>query len=213
MVLLLSMSYLALNHDVSAHLLSALQSSTFLLQAESEDTARQFLSKPELKAVIIGDADLAEFANKYLDLHRRIFQFAEAGGIVVLGCSFSSMISRDHANRFFKDTWKLPWKMASYQRSTYFANPSRGNGLGGKEIPRSYSQKAVSLKSVADEDKVYIPTPESSLESLVFPPVSIELGETPVAYTKVGEGFLGYVGDVNSEEGSTSVILAMLNLA
>ena len=34
-----------------------------------------------------------------------------------------------------------------------------------------------------------------------------------MAFTKVGEGWLGYIGDVNNEQGSRAVILSMLELA
>jgi hypothetical protein len=34
-----------------------------------------------------------------------------------------------------------------------------------------------------------------------------------VAFTKVGEGWLGYIGDVNNEQGSQAVILSKLEYA
>jgi hypothetical protein len=34
-----------------------------------------------------------------------------------------------------------------------------------------------------------------------------------VAFTKVGDGWLGYLGDVNNEKGSQAVIKAMVELA
>jgi hypothetical protein len=34
-----------------------------------------------------------------------------------------------------------------------------------------------------------------------------------VAFTRVGEGWLGYIGDVNNEQGSQAVIHSMLELA
>lgn len=33
-----------------------------------------------------------------------------------------------------------------------------------------------------------------------------------MAYTRLGEGYLGYIGDVNGEDDSTSVILSMLGM-
>lgn len=76
----------------------------------------------------------------------------------------------------------------------------------------SYSLKAVFLKSVEPSAAVYLPTDESRTESHVFPPERVDTKQTPVAFTRYGEGWLGYVGDVNTEEGSDEVILAMCGL-
>jgi hypothetical protein len=38
------------------------------------------------------------------------------------------------------------------------------------------------------------------------------MGDTSVALAKVGKGKLGYVGDVNAEDGSDSAVLALCGL-
>ncbi|MCJ1408151.1 hypothetical protein MMC19_002224 [Ptychographa xylographoides] len=211
-ILLISLAYLALNHQTSAHLLSSLQSYAILLETDSAATALQYLSSNDVKAIVLGDGELIR--NEYTNLRRHIVEFAESGGIVLLASLFSSMIGPIECNRFFRDPWGLQWKSGSYERTVYHVNPLRGHGLDVKDLPESYSQKAVSLKHVAIEDRVYIPTTESWTQYLVFPSMPVDdLDQAPVAFTKVGKGFLGYVGDVNSEEESTAVVLAMLNLA
>ena len=80
-------------------------------------------------------------------------------------------------------------------------------------LPNSYSQKAVFLTNVASDDCVYRPSSDSVTQSLVFPPEPSNPNEAAVAFTKVGEGWLGYIGDVNNEQGSRAVILSMLELA
>jgi hypothetical protein len=48
----------------------------------------------------------------------------------------------------------------------------------------------------------------------VFPATSADKpDQAPICFTSVGEGYLGFVGSVNTEEESTSVILALCNLA
>jgi hypothetical protein len=79
-----------------------------------------------------------------------------------------------------------------------------GNGLAAS-LPACYSQKAVFLKNVEDAAAWYRPSKDSVIESL--------MAQTPVALAKVGEGKLGYVGDVNKEEGSDAVVLAMCGLS
>ena len=209
-VLWISLQYLFLNHSTSAHLLSALQNSTFLLQAERVPTALAFLSFPNLKAVILGDAEVAEA--QHVELRQRVVEFAKAGGTVILGCAFTSIRPSD-LNQFFKTTWGLPWEYGTYQRAVFFLNPSRRPELKDQPLPESYSQRCVSLKGIARKNKVYIPTEESRMQ--IFDELCErvdDLDEAPVAFTKLKNGFLGYVGDVNSEIESTDVVLAMLGM-
>ena len=80
-------------------------------------------------------------------------------------------------------------------------------------MPDSYSQKAVFLSHVASNDSVYRPSSESVTQSSVFLPGPSNPNQAAVAFTKVGEGWLGYLGDVNNEQGSQAVIHSMLELA
>ena len=48
---------------------------------------------------------------------------------------------------------------------------------------------------------------------MFFAPEPSNPNETAVAFTQVGEGWLGYVGDVNNEKGSQAVVFSMLELA
>ena len=80
-------------------------------------------------------------------------------------------------------------------------------------LPNSYSQKAVFLKNVASDDSMYRPSSDSVTQSRVFLPAPANPNETAVAFAKVGEGRLGYIGDVNNEQGSQAVLLSMLELA
>lgn len=60
----------------------------------------------------------------------------------------------------------------------------------------------------------YKPNEASVIESAVFAPDTAHFpGQTAVALGKVGKGKLGYVGDVNTEQGSDAVILAMCKQA
>ena len=75
-----------------------------------------------------------------------------------------------------------------------------------------YSQKAVFLKNVASDAAWYLPSERSRVESHVFAPTSVDGQQTPVAFAAVGEGWLGYVRDVNAEKGSDVAVLAMCGL-
>ena len=78
-----------------------------------------------------------------------------------------------------------------------------------------YSQKAQFVKNVASGDMWYKPDSNLAVESVVWALVNgyreianIE-GEIAVAFAKVGDGRLGYLGDVNAEAGLDIVMLAM----
>ncbi|PVI03262.1 hypothetical protein DM02DRAFT_669918 [Periconia macrospinosa] len=79
-----------------------------------------------------------------------------------------------------------------------------------ERLPLSYSRKALSVKNVAPSDVWYASGPESVIESHVFPPDSaFTQGEAAVALASVGQGKLGFMGDVNAEAGSTTVLLGL----
>jgi hypothetical protein len=80
-------------------------------------------------------------------------------------------------------------------------------------LPASYSQKAVFLKDVSKADSLYTPTAESRTQSHVFPSQPVELGQTPVALSKFKHGWVGYIGDVNNEEGSQKVVMEICRFA
>lgn len=63
-----------------------------------------------------------------------------------------------------------------------------------------YSMKALQVKGIKPEVAVYQSTEDSPSESAVV-------------QTRMGNGYVGYVGDVNYEGGSSRVILAMLGLS
>lgn len=87
-----------------------------------------------------------------------------------------------------------------------------GMNLASKLVPE-YSQKAVFLKNAKSSEAWYVTDEKSVTESLVFPGRDAHIaGESPVLLACVGQGKLGYVGDVNNEEGSEAVVIAMCGL-
>lgn len=122
------------------------------------------------------------------------------------------MISPPDFNSFFQLHWDLQWKFGAYNRSTFVPNPRRHTKLRNARIPESYSIKAVHIKDAAVEEMVYITNEDSRIESMVFAAESAHRpDQAPIVFTSFGKGFLGYVGDVNQEEKTTDVILAMCN--
>jgi len=76
------------------------------------------------------------------------------------------------------------------------------------KLPSRYGPKAQSVQNVAHADIWYHTDEISAVEDLGLD----DMGETPVAFARTGNGRLGYVGDVNGEENSDSIVLAMCGI-
>jgi len=209
-VLLLSMSNPDLLASINEHFISALRSKVRIVQALNTRKALRYLADTNLKCVFVADEGIIESKNS--EVLSSLIGWVNAGGIAVVGSLFPTLTSGLEFDRFFKK-WGLPWKMGDYHRTTFVLNPStRQLFRHSANLTTSYSMKAVHLQGVKAEDILYAPTEDSRVESHVFPPSTVDQSQVPVAYTRIGDGFLGYIGDVNAEEESTSVILAMLHL-
>lgn len=194
--------------DIHANLLNQLEQKSVLKRANSANEALNLIngdSKPQ--GILVADEGIIK-ANAVAD---KLVKFAREGGVVVVGGLFSSFGRPNDMQKYFDKKWNLPWKIGSYHRTTLTLN-SAADGLPSATLPSSYSQKAVFLSNVPSKAAWYLPTEGSVTESHVFPPSPVQNSETPVAFTKVGNGWLGYTGSVNSEEETHTVVLGMLGL-
>ncbi|KAK0270633.1 hypothetical protein LTR35_010841 [Friedmanniomyces endolithicus] len=67
--------------------------------------------------------------------------------------------------------------------------------------------------AVEPGDAVYWPTSASRTQSMVFAPQAVDTAQTPAVLGACGRGKVGYTGDVNHEEPTNWVVLAMCGLA
>ncbi|KAL1963223.1 hypothetical protein VTN77DRAFT_8548 [Rasamsonia byssochlamydoides] len=162
------------------------------------------------KAILITDPGVTE-KKQPKALLEHLLAYVRSGGTSIFCCTFSSFIRPSDFNQFSRTKLDLPWEFGDYHRTTVHLNRSN---LRARQILdhrpcvyESYSQKAVFLKKVDPSAAVYLSTEDSRTESHVFYLEKVDVGQTPVAFTRYGEGWLGYVGDVNTEEGSDEVIL------
>ena len=80
------------------------------------------------------------------------------------------------------------------------------------DLPEEIEMKAVRIKGVDKKDFVYATTPDSMIEELAKAEFAHKPDEAAVVFTSVGNGHLGYIGDVGAEDGTTDVVMAMLGL-
>jgi hypothetical protein len=210
-------------NDIYGRLLGKLRDRADLRPVQSASQAADLLkpsgsnSAGTPRGVFVTDSGLT--LAKHDALAQKVVDYARGGGRVVMGGLFSSYASPTDISNYFAQRWNLPWRSGSYQRTTVTLNPAAGgrpsttSSPGGDRLPASFSQKAVFLKNVDKSAAWYLPTPDSVTESHVFKPSPVQkTSETPVAFVRVGNGWLGYVGDVNAEEGTDAVVLGMLGL-
>ncbi|KAF9967358.1 hypothetical protein BGZ70_009820 [Mortierella alpina] len=194
--------------EMYAPLLTALRSNAEFQQAENSTSALRLLSQvPEPSAVLITDEALTLSQNSAV--WDAVLEYVRRGGIAIIMGLFPSFVEPDRMKPFFSQAG-LSWRAGSYHRTTLALNRTVVDIANAKNLPQRYSQKAVFVSNVEPENMWYKTDDSSVVQSMVFAPTSAnKAGETAVAMATVGRGKLGYVGDVNAEDGSNAVVLAM----
>lgn len=197
-----------------AHLAAAVKPSAVLIA--DGGLTRQFTRKKDRKAGRYGpyDPTKEEEMKQYDAFLAYLNTYVRGGGgTVVFYKRFSSESCLPDMEKLFSGAFGLPWKASSYHRSTFVLRAENMRRLTpAAELPPQCSVKAVHLMDVEEKDRLYVPRSDSCIESFVFAPNPIDQNETPVAWADVGEGMVGYIGDVNSEEEGERVLLAMCGL-
>ncbi|KAI1174412.1 hypothetical protein F4777DRAFT_589198 [Nemania sp. FL0916] len=177
------------NLDMRTYLATAMEALSRRPPTRPRWTEPRLKTPPPL--ILITDACAAHVAKVW----EHVITCLRGGSTVILAASFSSFLNEGQFNRCFAKVG-LPWKRGGYYRTEVSLRPGVVNNRLRQQLLPSYSQKALYVKGVAEPDVWY----------------AGEQDEVAVAFTKVGNGMLGYLGDVNPEAGSDAAILAMLGL-
>lgn len=190
-ILTLCLDYEDLFNSVYGGLISKITSKAKMERATTADDALYMLDQsPPPTHILIADAALA----RHRRVWERVIDCIHGGATVVLAGCFSSMVTMGQFDRFFTRVG-LSWKRGEYGREdTKLHRDVVGSHLASR-LPSVYSQKASFVKGVDSSEAWYTAA-----------------GEAAVAFASVGAGKLGYIGDVNGEEGSDAVVLAMFGL-
>ncbi|KAG6916896.1 hypothetical protein DXG01_004729 [Tephrocybe rancida] len=189
------------------HCLSALRDKVVIAQALTVSSALTMLDNVNLAGVFVTDAGIVKAEHK--GLLPRLVKYVEQGGTVIVGGSFSSFVSASDMEAFFKDTWGISWTSGAYHRTKFLRNSAHEVISKNPSLVRSYSMKALHLGGLSVSDPVYLPADGPHLQSHL--PINNHT-ESPVVLRKIEEGYFGYVGDVDAEPETTSVVLAMFGL-
>lgn len=198
------------SQEVHSHLMNMLAGKSNIKQAtNAQEALRLFGQNNCPKGVLVADPGIIKAKN---DVSQKLADYVRNGGTLVLGGCFSSHIRPSDLGSYMRGKWDLPWEVGSYHRTTMFLNREVVN-RPASGLLSSYSHKAVFLKNVDPNMAWYVATDRSEIESLVpMPGPGIDHSQTSIAFAKFGNGWIGYVGDVNGEQGTTAVVLEMLGL-
>lgn len=182
-------------------------------KAEDPQSAILCLDNDNPRAVIVTHGAYAEADPRFVALDHKFLKYVREGGTVVLGTLFSSSVKPLSFNRWMNEAWNVAWEYGNFLRTDVFLNPDCDlEGFRSDELWDSYSQKAVFLKNVGSEATVYTISRNSRTQSSIFPAENVDVGQSPVVFARVGRGRLGFIGDVNNEEGSIAVVMMMCRL-
>jgi hypothetical protein len=192
-----------------------IRSKARLIEAETKEAAFEALAT-DLTAIIVGDAGITR--RKHRAVANALVAYTKSGVTVILGLFMSSFTTPSDFNRMMTNVWSLPWAFGSYSREdSPFSAAASTDRVKGAQLPETINIKAVYLQNVAAEAKIYARgervTPRTMTQQLLEQYEETDsTGETAVAFERVGEGYLGWIGDVNAEEELDAVYMALLGL-
>lgn len=197
--------------EIHANLMATIQQKAQVIYVRDVQKIASLLAEqPRPTTVLITDAIITTAKNART--WGAIINYMRQGGTAVAMGRFSSFVKLDDTKPFFNQAG-LDWDRGAYHRTTLALNQDAVTFAVGSTLLPEYSQKALFVKNVQQQDMWYQSTGDSVTESHVFAEEAAHKSDqTAVAFTKVGDGRFGYIGDVNSEEGSDAVVLAMCNL-
>ncbi|KAM3153659.1 hypothetical protein ABEW05_005901 [Botrytis cinerea] len=138
----------------------------------------------------------------YHAINRELIGYVKSGGKVIFGFMVPNLAEPPTFEKFFSSSgWGLNWKFGTYTRDTYKVNSQAHlTGLCQATL-KSYSMKALSLQNAKPQDRVYA-GPDGARD------------QSPAIFAKyersgAKQGYVGWLGDVNTEEGTTTLLLAM----
>lgn len=197
-LLLISLDKRSFFDNMYAEVLAKIRSKVDVIEVTHIASAMRHLLKPheEYSAIIVTGPEIMK--NDFVAIQRKLVDYANAGGTVILGFHFSSFAQFDKLAVFFKETWGLNWEAGNYRGDMFSLNPRANPDFLRRphpNLPQQYRMKALHLRNTRLEDRIYVSDPSST--------------QSPAIFAKYGNGYLGWIGDVNTENGTTELLLTM----
>ncbi|KZF23941.1 hypothetical protein L228DRAFT_244801 [Xylona heveae TC161] len=212
-ILLLSLEKESFWEEQYSDLVKLIGTDANIVRLTKADGALDYLTNNTPSAILVTDPAMVKRKPSFSVVSQKVVEYVRNGGTAVLATHFSSFVRPNDLGQWFQRSWGLPWIAGDYHRTTVQLNHDCSSPrLEQAEMLKEYSQKAVFLKNVPKDAALYLPSSDSRTESFGFPASPVDTSQVPVVFAKVGNGRLGYVGDVNNEWGSVAVVLYMIGL-
>ncbi|KAL2801875.1 hypothetical protein BJX63DRAFT_416391 [Aspergillus granulosus] len=195
-ILLLSLEYRDFLDESYSALFNRLLEVAHIKRAKTTSAALQAIADTTFKAIFITDEGLANSNKQNREVLAKIKSYTENGGLTIVGLHFPAFMQMDKFKRFF-EAFGLPWTNGDYQRTTFQLHPSGilPESTETSSLPGPYSMKALHIKGAKPQEKLFVPIEGAA--------------QAGVAGARLGSGYLIYCGDVNGEDGSNQLMLAL----
>lgn len=208
----LSPEYDSIFNDLYAPVEAKIKTDFQTQEQRSIGGARTYLSTTRPLVILAVDAGLLGNTSEHGQFQKELASYVSSGGTLIMACLFSSFARPPQLDAFYTRI-SLPWRVGDYHRTTFYRNPAFRAIFGPQlhtSLEDSYSMKTLHLQHVTQAARVYVPEASSRTQSMVFAPAEVDLQQCPAVFSPYGKGFIGYIGDVNNEEGSRKLLTAML---
>ncbi|KAJ5930630.1 hypothetical protein N7466_006123 [Penicillium verhagenii] len=209
-ILLLSLAYRSYLDETYTTLLNHLLAVSTVKRAKTAPAALRVLQNTTFKAILITDEGLTQPSPANREVLAKIKAYIKAGGLAIIGLHFPNFTNRDQFDHFFKGMG-VPWQRGDYTRTTFQFVPEATvpASLRLEALPGPYSMKALHVRGARCQEKMFVPVEGAVTQSLVFGAEGVDEMQAGVVGARIGMGDLVYCGDVNGEEGSDAVMLAL----
>lgn len=185
-------------------------------RARSPKAASRYLKQHSPKAIILLDRALAH-DKTYEPVARRIMRYVREGGTLVCANTFvvdlKYFLNKRHPALPLFRLAGVPWQYGDTYRAYLSVNKDAVHEKIQPVVPKEIVSEGILLDKVPNNQAWYLPTNESIADALMFEGKKPQLGFTPFAFARVGQGFFGYVGDMNVDGACDDIILAMAGLS
>ena len=156
------------------------------------------LANSDVEGVYIADEGLSK--PEYMTVLAKVVTFAKNGGLVVIGGLFPALAMPSEYLSIFR-AFGLPWCAGDFTWVEATLNSSHTISVRNPTLFEAYTIKAANITGFHPEGLLYVRDPPHKNQV-----------EAPILQARVGKGRLGYIGDAVANDGTTRVLLSMLDL-
>jgi len=139
------------------------------------------------------------------ELRQALVKFVQKGGVTILAGKLPHRATQDDLDRLFLG-FDLPWRRGDRLRDSFVPNIDSSHIPAFGDFDDGYKQKARQLRHVDLDDAVQLPNTETV-------PELEDIEQVPAAFGRCGDGWVGYIGDLDGEIQTIPVLLFMCGTA